>query len=94
MESVRTAGLVDGEKVKVKWKHMKVKTPILAVKQLVRDGREVCNNSTGGWIKNLENGKIIHFFEFQGVYYLKMKIAQPNRRPETQNKPLFSGRGT
>ena len=75
MGSVRTAGFVDGEKVNVKWNHMKVKTPILSVRQLVRDGHEVYINSNGGWIKNLENGKIIHFFEFQGVYYLKMKIA-------------------
>ena len=90
---VRTAGLVDGETVNVKWNHMKVKTPILSVRQLVRDGHEVYINATGGWIKNLENGKIIHFFEFQGVYYLKMKIAQPSPRPDTDNKPLFSGRG-
>ena len=90
---VRTAGLVDGETVNVKWNHMKVKTPILSVRQLVRDGHEVYINSTGGWIKNLENGKIIHFFEFQGVYYLKMKIAQPNPRPDTESEPLFSGRG-
>ena len=90
---VRTAGLVDGETVNVKWNHMKVKTPILSVRQLVRDGHEVYINSTGGWIKNLENGKVIHFFEFQGVYYLKMKIAQPNPRPDTENEPLFSGRG-
>ena len=35
--TVRTEGYVDGEKVNVRWNHMKVKTPILLVRQLVPD---------------------------------------------------------
>ena len=57
--TVRTEGLVDGEKANVRWIHMKVKTPILSVRQLVRDGHEVYINAEGGWIKNLENNKLI-----------------------------------
>ena len=72
---------------------MKVKTPILSVRQLTRDGHEVYINQNGGWIKNLENGKMISFFEFQGVYYLKMKIAPPASKADSEGKPLFSGRG-
>ena len=59
--TVRTEGYVDGEKVNVKWNHMKVKTPILSVRQLVRDGHEVYINSGGGWIMNLENEKAYSF---------------------------------
>ena len=88
---VRTTGFVNGDQVNVKWNHMKVKTPILSVRQLTRDGHEVYINQNGGWIKNLENGKMISFFEFQGVYYLKMKIAPPTSKADSE--PLFSGRG-
>ena len=84
---------MDGEKVNVRWNHMKVKTPILSVRQLVRDGHEVYINEEGGWIKNLENNKLIHFFEFQGVYYLKMKITKPCAHDGKEDQPLFSGRG-
>ena len=91
--TVRTEGFVDGEKVNVRWNHMKVKTPILSVRQLVRDGHEVYINAEGGWIKNLENNKLIHFFEFQGVYYLKMKITKPCAHDGKEDQPLFSGRG-
>ena len=91
--TVRTEGYVDGVKVTVKWNHMKVKTPIRSVRQLVRDGHEVYINSGGGWIKNLESDKLIHFFEFQGVYYLRMKITKSSAPALKVDGPLFSGRG-
>ena len=72
---------------------MKVKTPILPVRQLVRDGHEVYINAGGGWIKNLENDKLIHFFEFQGVDNLRMKITKSSAPPLKDDEPLFSGRG-
>ena len=72
---------------------MKVKTPILSVRQLVRDGHEVYINAEGGWIKNLENNNLIHFFEFQGVYYLNMKITKPSAHYSKKDQPLFSGQG-
>ena len=84
---------MDGEKVNVRWNHMKVKRPTLSVRQLVRDGHEVYINAEGGWIKNLENNKLINFFEFQGVYYLKMKITKPCAQDGKEDQPLFSGQG-
>ena len=72
---------------------MKVKTPILSARQLVRGGHEVYTNSGGGWIKNLESDKLIRFFEFQGVYYLRMKITKSSAPALKVDGPLFSGRG-
>ena len=89
---VRTTGSVNGENVNVKWNHMKAKTPILSVRQLIRDGHEVYINKNGGWMKNLDNAKTITFFEFQGVSYLKMKIDKPALTNENKSEPLFSGR--
>lgn len=64
-----------------------------SVRQSKRDGHEVHINSDGGWIYNLENGKLIHLFEFQGAYYLKMKITKPCALKDKDDQPLFSGRG-
>lgn len=61
--TVSTEGYVEGKKVNVPRNHMKVKKPILSVRQLLRDGHEVYINSDGGWIGNLENGKLILLFE-------------------------------
>ena len=77
MGTARTRSFVDGEKVNVKWNHMKVKTPIPSVRQLVRDRHEVCTNSNGVQIKRLKNGNDMNFFDFESVNCLKMKIAQP-----------------
>ena len=72
---------------------MKVKTPILSVRELIPDGHDAYINKNGGWIKNIGNGKTITFFEFQGVYYLKMKIDKPTANNEKNDEPLFSGQG-
>ena len=68
-------GTVDGAKISVPFKHMKVKCPIISVRKLVRDGNEVHFDKSGGWIKNMLNGKKIRFFSAQGVYFLKIKIT-------------------
>ena len=68
---------VDGAKISVPFKHMTVKCPIISVRKLVRDGNEVHFDKSGGWIKNMQNGKKIRFFSFQGMYFLKIKIT-PN----------------
>ena len=71
---------------------MKVKTPILSVRQLVRDGHEVYINAEGGWIRNVENNKWINVVESQGVFYLKTKITKPCAHDGKEDQPLFSGR--
>lgn len=70
--------IIDGHRVEVEFDSMKVKTPILSVRKLVRDNHSVKFHKNGGFIHNLTTGKKINFFEFQGVYYLKMKILPPS----------------
>ena len=68
-------GTVDGSNISVPFKHMKVQCPILSVRRLVRDGNEVHFDKSGGWIKNMQSGKKIRFFSFQGVYFMKVRIT-------------------
>jgi hypothetical protein len=97
---VKTQGSVEGVSLNVLWNAMKVKVPILSVRRLVRDRHSVRFRDDGGYIRNLATGEKIPFFEFQGVYYLIMKIKPPPE-PEfssnslctpcpVDNKPVFS----
>ena len=73
--TVKTTGTVDEVDVNVTWNHMKVGTPILSVRRLVKDGNDVYINKKGGYIINLATGKMMRFYNFQGVYYVKMMIT-------------------
>ena len=74
---VKTQGTVDGKALNVTWNVMKVKVPILSVRRLVYDNHNVRFKKGGGYIRNLKTGEKIPFFEFQGVYFLKLKITPP-----------------
>ena len=96
--TVRINGEVDNEKVSIEFDHMRVRTPILSVRKLVRDDHEIYIKKGGGSIRHTTNGKQISFFEYAGVYYLKLKISPPTdsngnnngfgrREPELQSQP-------
>jgi hypothetical protein len=97
---VKTQGSVEGVSLNVLWNSMKVKVPILSVRRLVRDCHSVRFRDDGGYIRNLTTGEKIPFFEFQGVYYLIMKIKPPPEPECSSNllctpcpvdsKPVFS----
>ena len=80
--TVRTTSIIDGSQVQITWDHMKVNTPILSVRKLVKDGNEVYLNRQGGHIKNIETGKTLRIYNFQGIYYLRMKITSGEHRPD------------
>jgi hypothetical protein len=67
---------------------MKVSTPILSVRKLVKDGNDVYINNQGGYIVNLATGKRMKVFNFQGVYYLRMKVHS-GARTSVQHRPDF-----
>ena len=61
--------------VELVWDHRMVSTPILSVRKLVKDGNDVYINKKGGFIKNLATGKPMKVYNFQGVYYVRMKVT-------------------
>ena len=75
---VKTKGLIDDAEVEITWDHMKVSTPILSVRKFVKDGNDVYINKNGGYIVHLASGKRMRIYNFQGVYYLRMKITSGN----------------
>ena len=62
---------------------MDVKVPIVSVRKLVRDSHNVFFQQNGGFIKNLLTGAEIPFFEYQGVYYMKYRVHQPDDKTTT-----------
>ena len=78
---VRTKGTVEGLGLDVHWNSMPVKVPILSVRKLVKDQHHVRFHEQGGYIKCLRTGARIPFFEYQGVYYLKMRFLPPTSKP-------------
>ena len=94
--SIKVSGKVDGQQVSIKFTHMKVKVPILSVRKLVIDQNDVFINRNGGYIHNTVSGKKLNFFEYQGVYYLKMKVdppPPPSPPSDSRMKTPFAGQG-
>ena len=85
---VHTKGIIDGNAVEITWDHMKVSTPILSVRKLVKDGNDVYINRKGGYIENLITGKRLKIFNFQGIYYLRMKVTSGSS-PSPEHRPDF-----
>ena len=75
--TVRVNCEIDNTEAKIEFDNIGVKTPILSVRRLIKDGHEVRFKKHNCYIKNLTTGKRINFFEYQGVYYLKMKVKPP-----------------
>ena len=94
--SIKVSGKVDGQQVSIKFTHMKVKVPILSVRKLVIDQNDVFINRNGGYIHNTVSGKKLNFFEYQGVYYLKMKVdppPPPSPPSDSRMRTPFAGQG-
>ena len=86
--TVATTSIIDGIEVGIQWDHMQVSTPILSVRKLVKDGNDVYINKQGGYIRHLASGKTMKIYNFQGVYYLRMKITSGNPN-QVEPRPDF-----
>ena len=71
------SGKVGDDSIPVAFKDMEVEMPILSVRKMVKHDHEVKFHSKGGYIKNRSTKKTIPFYEYEGVYFLKMKIEDP-----------------
>ena len=59
--------------------------PIISVRKLTRDGNVVVFDPRdyGGYIKHLKTGKMTHFVEKDGVYFLKMIMPKVKRNDDS-----------
>ena len=64
----------EGIRSNVTFQNVKVSTPILSVRKLVRKGHQVAFRKGGGTITAAETGDQMEFVDRGGVYYIKLKI--------------------
>jgi hypothetical protein len=68
-----------GESFAIAFKDMETELPILSVRKIVKKGcNDVRFKQGGGSIRNRQSGKVVKFFEHEGVYFIKLKIKDPN----------------
>ena len=67
----------EGFESDVTFQNIKVTTPILSVRKLVRKGHQVQFRKGGGSIVAAGSGQRMDFVERGGVYYITLKIRPP-----------------
>ena len=67
----------DGQDIKVPFNHMKVKLPILSVRQMLNKGGRLSLHETGGSITNPKIGQTINLIVHEGLWYMKLKVGRP-----------------
>ena len=60
------------------FKDMEVELPILSVRKIVKRRNDVLFTDGGGTITHKDTGTIMNFFEDEGVYFLKLKVHNPD----------------
>ena len=53
---------------------MEVEVPIISVRKIVKQGNDVRFYEDGGTISNKDSGRVLKFYEHDGVYFLKLKV--------------------
>ena len=71
-------GTVDDLPFSVAFKDMEVELPILSVRKMVRRNNDVRFSGKGGTIRNKNTGRVLKFYEHEGVYFLKLKVNGPD----------------
>ena len=79
----------DGQEVVVPFNNMKVKLPILSVRQMMRKGSKLVLEDEGGRIENSRTKQSIRFLIHDGLWYMKLKVQPPGgMRDEPSTSPF------
>ena len=69
----------NGQDIKIPFNHMKVKLPILSVRQMLNKGGQLSLHEAGGSITNPNAGQTINFIVHEGLWYMKLKVGRPSK---------------
>ena len=69
-----TDGTDDGKPFPINLKDMEVELPNLSVRKMVKNQNDVHFVPEGGWIQHRDTGRVIKFYEHEGVYFTKLKM--------------------
>ena len=91
--TIRIQAEADGQSIGINFVNMKVKCPILSVRNICGEKHEVKIHRHGGVIRHNESGKEIKFFEYRGVYYVKLKVKKPTSQIPPATEAGFARQG-
>ena len=88
-------GHTDGQDVRIPFNNMKVRLPILSVREMMSKGSKMTLTETGGIIENREKKQAINFIVHDDLWYVKLKVKLPpaNDQPEARSS-LFGKQGS
>ena len=66
-----------GSDFSVAFKDMETELPMLSVRKMIKSENDVHFEDGGGSIRNRRTGRILNFFEHEGVYFIKLKLKDP-----------------
>ena len=77
----RVDATVDGFNPPICFQKVAVDVPIISVRKIVAHGNSVTFEDDGGTIYNRATGTTLHFEEFDGAYWIKLKVKAPSDQP-------------
>ena len=84
----------DGQTVRIPFNHMKVKLPILSVRQMMSKGGKLTLTEHGGKISNSGTGQSINFVIHDDLWYVKLKVNRPPASESRQPHLPFGRQGS
>ena len=75
---VQIKATAQGAEFNVTFKDMETELPILSVRKMVKKNHDVRFRRDGGTIRHRATGREMLFYEHEGVYFLKLKISNPD----------------
>jgi hypothetical protein len=87
-------GSVQGMDLNMAFKDMETEVPILSVRKMVKKGNDVKFQKGGGTITNRATGRVLRFYEYDGVYFLKIEVNDPIACPDPADNQDFPRQGS
>ena len=84
----------DGQTVRIPFNHMKVKLPILSVRQMMSKGGQLTLTEHGGKITNATTRQSINFVIHDDLWYVKLKVNKPPTNEGRQPSLPFGRQGS
>ena len=87
-------GSAQGTELNMAFKDMETEVPILSVRKMVKKGNDVKFQKGGGTITNRSTGRVLRFYEYDGVYFLKIENTDPNMFTDPAHSQGFPRQGS
>ena len=87
-------GSAQGTDLNMAFKDMEIEVPILSVRKMVKKGNDVNFEKGGGTIVNRSTGRVLRFYEHDGVYFLKVKVTDPGTPFDSGHEQDFHRQGS